>query len=154
MSKYWYSRSFLSLSHTRQVNPFLTQPLFLESEHGLPYYRHGRIEGRVRTTVRGELVFYHMKRLFGFRFAPFMFSDLCLLQPKNEPLKNTNGFTAFGGGIRSRNENLVFGTMELRGFVFPRVIEGAKSWKVELSTKLKFKYNGSFIRRPDFVVSN
>jgi hypothetical protein len=154
MSKYWYSRSFLSLSYTRQVNPFLTQPLFLESEHGLPYYRNGRIEGRARTTVRGEQVFYHMKRFLGFRFAPFAFADLCLLQPRNEPLKNTNGFTAFGGGIRSRNENLVFGTMELRGFVFPRVIGGAKNWKVELSTKLKFKYSGSFIRRPDFVVSN
>jgi hypothetical protein len=154
MSKYWYSRSFLSLSYTRQVNPFLTQPLFLESEHGLPYYRNGRIEGRARTTVRGEQVFYHMKRFLGFRFAPFAFADLCLLQPRNEPLKNTNGFTAFGGGIRSRNENLVFGTMELRGFVFPRVIGGAKNWKVELSTKLKFKYSGSFIRRPDFVVAN
>ena len=98
---------------------------------------------------------YNMKKLFGFRFAPFMFTDLCLLQPMNEPVKNTNGYTELGGGVRTRNENLVFGTIELRGFWFPRVVfEGSKNWKVELSTKLIFKYSSSFTGRPDFVVSN
>ncbi len=154
LNPFWYNRLFLSLSYTRQMNSNLNVPLFLEAEHGLPYYRNGRIEGRARTTARFESAFYHMRRYLGFRFTPFVFSDLCLLQPMNEPLKNTNGFTAVGGGVRTRNENLVFGTIELRGFFFPRVTEGARNWKVEVTTKLRFKYSSDFIRRPDFVVYN
>lgn len=154
MNPYWYNRHYFSLSYTRQIKPYLNQPLFLQSEYGLPYFRNGIIEGRTRTTARIESVFYNMKKLLGFRFAPFIFSDLSLLQPLNEPIKKTNGYTAFGGGVRTRNENLIFGTIELRGFIFPRVNEGIKNWKVDISTKLKFKYNSSFIRRPDFVVSN
>jgi hypothetical protein len=95
-----------------------------------------------------------MKKIFGFRLAPFAFSDLSLIQPLDQSVKNTNGFPALGGGIRTRNENLVFGTMELRGYLFPRVVDGMKSWRLELSTKLQFKYNSSFIRRPDFVRPN
>ena len=154
MNPYWYNRHYFSLSYSRQINPFLNQPLFLTAEYGLPYYRNGIIEGRARTTARLESVFYNMKKLLGFRFAPFMFTDVCLLQPLNEPVKNTNGYSAFGGGVRTRNENLIFGTIELRGFFFPRVTEGIKNWKIELSTRLRYKYNSSFIRRPDFVVYN
>ncbi len=154
LSPFWYNRMFFSLSYTRQINPFLNVPLFLEAEHGLPYYRNGVIEGRARTTARFESAFFYMRRYLGFRFAPFVFTDLCLLQPYNEPLKNSNGYSAVGGGIRTRNENLVFGTIELRGFFFPRITDGAKNWKVEMTTKLRFKYSSSFIRRPDFVVSN
>ena len=154
MNAYWYNRHYFSLSYTRQMKPFLNQPLFLQSEYGLPYFRSGVIEGRTRTTARVESVFYNMKKLFGFRFAPFVFSDLSLLQPLNEPVSKTNGYSAFGGGVRSRNENLIFGTIELRGYIFPRVTEGIKNWKIDISTKLKFKYNSTFIRRPDFVLSN
>lgn len=154
LSPFWYNRNFFSLSYTRQINPFLNVPLFLEAEHGLPYYRNGVIEGRARATARAEAAFFQMRRYLGFRFAPFIFTDISLMQPMNEPLKNSNGYSAIGGGVRTRNENLVFGTIELRGFFFPRKTEGVKNWKVELTTKLRFKYSSDFIRRPDFVVSN
>jgi hypothetical protein len=59
-----------------------------------------------------------------------------------------------GGGFRTRNENLVFGTIEVKGYLFPRVNEGTKNWRLEFSTNIRFKYNSSFIRRPDFVSPN
>ena len=154
LDKYWYNRNFLSVSYTRQVTPRLNEPLFLDSEFGLPYYHRGLLEGQMRTSVKMESVFYHMKKILGFRFAPFAFTDLALLQPQGKSLKKTIGYPALGAGVRTRNENLVFGTMELRGYYLPRPLDGMKNWKIEVSTKLQFKYNSNFIRRPDFVSPN
>lgn len=154
LTPFWYNRNYLGFSYTQQIKPFLNEPLFIRSAFGLPYFRNGSIEGNMRTTVKMESVFYNLKKIFGFRVAPFVFSDLSLIQPLHESPKKINGYPAFGGGIRTRNENLVFGTMELKGFVFPRVFDGMKNWKVELSTKLLFKFNSTFIRRPDFINPN
>ncbi|MFZ4771322.1 MAG: hypothetical protein ACOYLO_14155 [Ferruginibacter sp.] len=154
INRHWYNRSFMGLSYTRQIEKYLNEPLFLRSEFGLPSMRSSFLEGESRTSVSFESVFYNMKKLVGFRFAPFVFGNLCLLQPLNEPKKNTKGYQSLGAGIRSRNENLVFGTMELKGYFFPRVPDGMKNWRVDLTTKLLFKYNSSFIRRPDFVSPN
>ncbi len=150
----WYNRSFIGASYTRQLKTFLNEPLFLQSDFGLPYLRNTFIEGSRRATFNFETVFFNMQKFFGFRLAPFAFGSLSLMQPLNEGLKKTNGYPALGGGIRTRNENLVLGTVELKGYLFPRVPDGITNWKVELSTKVLFKYNSSFIRRPDFVRPN
>ncbi len=150
----WYNRSFMGISHTRQLKTFLNEPLFLQSEFGLPFFRGELVEGQRRTTFKVESVFFNMQKIAGFRLAPFVFSDLSLIQPFNQPVSKSIGYPALGGGLRTRNENLVFGTVELRGYVFPRVTPGMQNWKVELSTKLLFKYNSSFIRKPDFVRPN
>jgi len=59
-----------------------------------------------------------------------------------------------GGGVKSRNENLVFGTMELRMFYFPRVIAGMNRFRIDFSTDLRFRFVSQFIRRPDFMSVN
>ena len=151
----WYNRNFMSLSFTRQINPFLNQPLFIQSAYGLPYVRNGLVEGETRTTIKMESVFYNLKKIAGFRFAPFVFTDICLIQFQDELFKQTNGYPALGAGLRSRNENLVFGTIELKGYLFPRVPDPTmKNWRVELNTNLRFKFNSDFIKRPEFVTPN
>jgi len=69
-------------------------------------------------------------------------------------LRKSDLYSALGGGIRTRNENLVFGTIELKGYYFPRTNGDMKGWKVEVSSNIRFKYISTFIRRPDFVKAN
>ncbi len=154
ISSFWRNRNFISLSYTRQFNSILNGPLLLESDYGLPYFSNNRDVSDARATIKFESVFYHLKKFFGFRFAPFVFTDMSLLKPINKSTQQTKGFTALGAGLRTRNENLVFGTVELKGYVFPRVYEGMRGWKIEMSTNIRFKYNSSFIRRPDFIIPN
>ncbi len=133
----------------------MNSPLFLESEFGLPYYRNGNIEADSRSTLRAESVFYNLHKFLGFRFAPFVFGGVSLIGPVKDLQNKTRDFTAFGGGLRTRNENLIFGTIEVKGYVFTRkTYPEMKNWRIEFSTNLKFKYNSSFIKRPDFVVTN
>lgn len=154
LNKKWRNRNFLSLNYTRQFKNILSAPLLLQSGYGLPYFNNSSDFGDTRSTIKFESVFFNLKKYLGFRFAPFIFSDIILLKPSLMPIEQTKGFTAVGGGLRTRNENLIFGTVELKGYIFPRVYDGMKGWKLELSTNIRFKYNSSFIRRPDFISPN
>jgi hypothetical protein len=150
----WSNRNFLSFNFTKQFNNVLSPPLFLESIFGLPYFRNSIDIADTRLTLKMESVFFNMRKFFGFRFAPFVFTDMIFLKPRGLQIDRTNGYTALGGGLRTRNENLTFGTVELRSYFFPRVNDGMKKWRVEVGTNLKFRYNSSFIRRPDFISAN
>ncbi len=150
----WYSRKFVSFSYTKQVNPKLNEPLFLNNDFGLPYFANGDIHAEERTTLKLEFVYYNLTRILGFRFAPFMFGEASLLKPVKMTFPKSDLFSAFGAGIRARNENLVFGTIELRGFYFPRINEGMKNWKVDVTSKLRIKYNSNFIKKPAFINAN
>ena len=152
----WRNRNFLAFNFAKQLkfNSLLNRSLNLLSNYGQPNYRGTSIETDTRATLKAETVFFNLKKFYGFRFAPFAFTDLSLLKPFNDAFNKSIGYSTLGGGVRVRNENLVFGTIELKGFYFPRKEEGFKNWRVEVASKLRFNFNTSFIRRPEFVSPN
>lgn len=154
VSDLWRNRNFVSAYLSRQLKPKLNEPLFISSNYGLPYFKNGQLRADTRATFKIESVFYNLSKIAGFRVAPFIFSDVSFLKPLESDFNKIKGYSAFGGGFRTRNENLIFGTIEVRAYLFPRPVPEMKNWKVELSTNLKFKYNSSFIKRPEFVVAN
>ena len=154
MTARWYRRTFFTTGISAQANPRLNSPLFLNSIYGLPYFDNGSIQADMRASVKGETVFYNTHKILGFRLAPFVFGDLSLLKPVKMGLRKSDIFSAVGGGVRTRNENLVFGTIELRAYYFPRTNGDMKTWKVELNSNIRFKYKSSFISRPDFIIAN
>ncbi len=154
----WYRRYFFSGSIAKQYSPALEQSLQLRSPNGLPYFgfgyddRYGKAD--FRSTLKSEMVFYHTRKYLGFGVAPFAFADLTLLKPVNRGLSSSNLFSGLGGGFRLRNENLLFGTIEARFAWFPRVLPGMNQVWIKFNTNLRYKYNSSFVRRPDFVSPN
>ncbi|MBL0056348.1 MAG: hypothetical protein IPP31_09140 [Chitinophagaceae bacterium] len=150
----WYHRFFLNTSLTAQANPYLNTPLFLNSEYGMTYMNNESITADLRASWKAETVFYNMKKILGFRLAPFAFADLSLVKPMKLGLEKSDFFSALGGGIRTRNENLVFGTIELKGYYFPRTNGDMRNWKVELNSNIRFRYKSGFIRRPDLIIAN
>lgn len=154
MSSNWYNRVFIGSGISIQANPVLNTPLFLNSDFGLPYFSNGTLSSHLRATAKAESVFYNTTKILGFRFAPFIFGDVILVKPSKDNLKHSDIFTAIGGGVRTRNENLVFGTIELKGYYFPRVNGEMKNWKIELNSNIRFKFISTFINRPNFVMAN
>ena len=150
----WYNRLFMSTGITAQANPVLNVPLYLNNNFGLPYFSNGTLKSDLRATVKVESVFYNTTKILGFRFAPFVFTDAVLLKPARMNLNHSDVFTAVGGGVRTRNENLVFGTIELRTYYFPRLNGNMNHWKIELNSNIRFRFRSSFISRPDFVNAN
>jgi hypothetical protein len=154
LGKRWKQRTFISAGITTQIRKQLAEPLFLESQYGLPEYQNIFLGGDHRLTLKAETVMFNNWRLLNFRFAPFVFGNASLLTPVGEPLIKTKFYNSLGAGMRTRNESLVFGTLELRGFFFPNKNFDGSYWRVEFNTNVRFKYNSNFIRRPQFIVVN
>lgn len=150
----WRQRTFVTAGVATQLKRQLNEPLLLESQYGLPEYENINLGGNLRFSVKAESVFYSNWSLFSFRFAPFVFGNATLLTPEDRPLLKTNLYNTVGAGIRSRNESLIFGTLELRGYYFPDRNFNGDSFRVEFGTNIRFKYNSQLVRRPQFIVVN
>lgn len=150
----WFVRHFLSGSITQQVKTVLNEPLRLSSIYGIPMLDNNNIEAATRLSVNGESVFYNTWKFFGFSFAPFAFANVSYLKSIGGNVFKGDVFTAVGSGIRTRNENLIFGTIELKAYYFPRSGISTNPWNVTFNTNLRFKYNSQFIKRPDLAAVN
>ncbi len=162
----WFRRFFLTGGIARQFSPQLEEPLKLRSAFGLPYFKYTYDSTDLglpvktydssdfRLSLKTEMVFYHTRKFWGFRFAPFAFGDIALLKPVHESFSRSDLFGAIGAGVRTRNENLIFGTIEMRCFYFPRILPGMNHFWIKFNTNLRFRYNSTFIRQPDFVTPN
>ncbi len=151
----WKERSFLNASITGQVNKVLNAPLSLESSFGLPEYRNsGTVGGVLRSTIKGESVFFSPYNFINFHFAAFVFGNVSMLTPPEEALGKSDIYSSLGAGIRTRNESLIFGTFEIKVFYFPRKNFYNESWRFETSTNIKFKYNNQLIKRPEIINVN
>lgn len=156
----WSRRFFFNGSFAKQFSQRLNAPLELISNYGLPSFSVPKDSnyipprGDLRITTKTEIVFYHTKKYLGFGFAPFGFADAMLLKGKGQSFGKSDVYTGLGGGFRLRNENLLFGTIECRLSYFPRTIPGMNSFKIKFNTNLRYKYNNSLVRRPDFVSPN
>jgi len=152
----WKQRFFLNFDLAQQVNTVFNQPLFANSQFGLPEYgneviNNENVGGTLRSTVKAESEFFSPWSLAAFRFAPFVFSNLSVFSPYNY---STKVLSSVGGGIRTRNESLVFGTIELRGFYFPEKNFYNKRFRLSISTNVIFKYNSQLVKKPDFIQIN
>ncbi|MES2005918.1 MAG: hypothetical protein V4450_15475 [Bacteroidota bacterium] len=152
----WYLRHFLSGSLTQLIKNVLNDPLRLSSDYGIPQLNNPLLKAGTRATFNCESVFYNTWKFVGFSFAPFAFSQVTYLRAFGNYIENGDVYAAVGGGVRTRNENLVFGTMELKAYYYPRT-KGTLSinqWNITFNTDLRFRYISQLIKRPDFAVVN
>lgn len=147
----WRQRLFLSLTASHQIKPLLNEPLFINSQFGIPEYGRDFTGGNTRITSKAESVFFSPWSIAEFKFAPLLSVNITAFSPVDERLKL---YSSFGAGIRTRNESLIFGTIELKGNFFPRGNFVGEKVNVELSTNVSFKYKSQFLNKPDFIEVN
>lgn len=150
----WFVRHFLNGSFAQLLNTSLNETLQLSSDFGIPNINNTLLPNTTRATLNGETVFYSTWKLAGFRFAPFSFVYLTYLKQLGLPLIQGDYYSAVGAGLRSRNENLVFGTMQLKIYYYPRFTGNMSPWYVGFSTNVRFRYNIQLIKRPEFITVN
>lgn len=147
-------RQYINFSYTRQFDRVGVDPLTIDNVFGLRYFTGDSTYGDQRVTLHSETTFFINYKLLGFKFAPFVFGDLSLLTPQNESIYKSNLYDGIGAGIRARNENLVFNTIELRMVYFPHKTEQNQTFKLLFTTGLQFRFNNTYVRQPDVVYLN
>lgn len=122
--------------------------------YGIEGFRADSLLGTKRLHARYEMIFFTNWKILGFKLAPIVFTDVAFIAPKSKLLFYDKPYAGLGTGIRTRNENLVFGTIEFKFFYYPHTVENISTFKVSVNSNLRIKYSGSFVRPPSFIVYN
>jgi len=110
-------RNFVYLNYSRGFGRYTNEYLRFSTENGFSGFRNDSINGNQRLSVSIESVLFSPLNIYGFRFAFFGFADLSLLS-QTSALYNYS-LSSIGLGIRIRNDNLIFNTLQIRFAFFP-----------------------------------
>jgi hypothetical protein len=155
----YYTRALnVSRSKLRSVASVGFSQLFNRATNHYLNVRKNEVRGISADTLNGtqrfsahvETVLYAPRSILGFRFAPFVAVDWASLDCINCERHRPNIF-GFNAGLRTRNENLIFGTMELRFIYIPDDGTGDSQFKIEFRQNLRVKSTGSFADKPRIV---
>jgi len=147
-------RQIINLSFTQTLKNKYNEALRINSIYGIPQLNREQIKGGTRISGNWETVLYNNRPILGFKSAPFVFGNLTYIRTLGDPILKGDIYTAIGTGMRVRNENLVFGTIELKGFYFPRTNQQLSPWNFSLITNLRYKYNSNIVEKPNYVEIN
>ncbi len=154
---FWNStkiRQYINTSYTHLYNRVTYAPLRLDNPYGLRGFLSDSAYGTRRLSVQLETEFYLRFRVLGFQFAPFPYGDLSLLTPENAPFSRSSLYSSIGGGVRARNENLIFETIELRAYFFPVAPTNMRGFKIILNSNIQYRYSSNYINAPDLMQLN
>ena len=147
-------RQYLQYSYTRLFNRVIYDPLQINNPFGLRNFRADTLQGSQRISMYAESLFFAKLKLFGFQLAPFGFGAATLLTGKDNNFKRSDIYTGIGGGLRTRNVNLVFGTMEVKFIYFPRKAQDMNAFQISFNGNIRFRYNTNYVRSPDIIQLN
>jgi hypothetical protein len=147
----WGVRHFAEASFTQLYQRTIKNPLDINNGNGIAGVVADSLRGDSRLRARIQVTVFTPLKLAGFRFALTPQLDYATLAASHRHLADAPLFRGYSLGIRTRNENLVFNTVELRGYFYPRTVEGMNSTMVEIRSNLRIKYPTSLVRPPATV---
>jgi hypothetical protein len=144
-------RNFLYFEYTRGIDRNLDEHLLYNTENGFSGFRNDSICGTQRISVSVESVLFLPSSFYGIKFAIFGFADFAFLSGTNTPAGLTNTLTGLGLGIRLRNDNLVFNTLQVRIGFFPNPPEYSRINHVLISGEQLLKPPGFDTPPPEII---
>jgi hypothetical protein len=126
-------RNFIYLDYTRGFGRYADECLRFKSDNGFTGFKNDSINGTQRLSVSLESVMFSPVNFYGFRFAFFGFTDFSFLSGTTERLGNGYTLSSLGIGVRIRNDNLVFNTLQIRFGYFPNPPQYSRITSVNVS---------------------
>lgn len=113
------ARQFVTLNYTFGINRFDEEFLLLSNPDGIRGFGSHLGKGQQRLTLKVENVFFQNTAYYNFKSAFFTFFDLGLIGSANKVIFADDYYAGIGIGLRIRNENLIFKTIQLRLAFYP-----------------------------------
>jgi hypothetical protein len=112
-------RNFINVDYTRGFDRYSDEFLELIHNNGFTGFKNDSVKGSQRLHIGLESVLFSPVDYYGFKFAFFGFADLSYLSGTNEVMGNGFTLTSIGLGIRIRNDNTAFSTLQVRLAFYP-----------------------------------
>jgi len=145
-------RNYITTSYTQLVNHRVIDWLKIDKDE-IPGFKSDSLDADKRFAVHAETIVFTPRSILGFRFAPFGSVDMvavnCVACVNNNDL-----YWGYSAGIRTRNENLIFGTMEAKFTYLPEDQYGNSKFVFGFKQNLQIKNTVSFVKSPALVSYN
>ena len=144
----YYYRQFVDINYTSGINRYAEERLTINDKYGIRGLRSDSLTGIRRLAVKMETVAFSPYYLYGFRFVFFAFADLGVIDFGNIHFTDNRLYSGLGLGIRLRNENLVFNTLQIRLAYYPILPKGTTYQTIVLSGEKQFSPYNFLPRKP------
>lgn len=129
-------------------NQHIKRGFNIRDANGLVGFRPDSLIGLQRIRLSGETTVFTPWRVLGFRMAPIARIDMALIKVGSSLFRSKNFFTGISLGLRARNENLIFNTIEARAFYYPVVVEDLGHFRFSLTSNFRIKYPTNLVNKP------
>ncbi|NOT76054.1 MAG: hypothetical protein HOP08_14100 [Cyclobacteriaceae bacterium] len=152
-----YEKGSLKIRHQMEVgfamlfNQNIKRGIDVRDVNGILGFSPDSLVGTKRFTISQEAVIFTSSKILGFRLAPVARIDMALINRNVDLIRSENFFTGISAGIRARNENLIFNTIEARVFFYPRVVERIQHLSFSIGTNIRIKYPNTLVTAPSTV---
>jgi len=113
------ARQFIKMNYTMGINRYEIENLLLINSDGIRGFGSRIGKGQQRLTLNIENVFFQKRSILNFQSALFSFFDVGIIGPADQSIFKQNYYAGIGVGLRIRNENLIFKTIQLRLAFYP-----------------------------------
>lgn len=153
-------RHFAKVRYTWGINRFGYESINLNNDNGIRGFSTSQMMGNQRITINSEGILFLPKALLGFHFALLSFVDVAWLGsrtsptiflPSNKPIIAPQSWVLGTGlGLRFRNENFIFKTVELRLTYYPANPTDVNLFNISIATNLALKIR-DFVGKPSLL---
>ena len=143
-------RNFIEFDYMKGLNQPVYRYIDLDNMQNVRGFDDAKARGQQRLVINFESVAYTPWDLIGFRFAMFGFFDIGFIGKANSNIFKDKSYMGFGAGVRMRNENLVFKTIQLKVTYYPD-IDGKAKISLSLSGKPDLNLPGFDVKYPETI---
>ncbi len=143
-------RNFIEFDYMKGLNQPDYQYIDLHNMQNVRGFDDTKARGQQRLVINLESVAYTPWDLMGFRFAMFGFFDIGFIGKANSNIFFDKNYIGVGAGVRMRNDNLVFKTIQLKVSYFPD-IDGNDKISLSLSGKPDLSLPGFDVKCPETI---
>ena len=144
-------RQFVQIDYMTGLKRFGNEKIYLKNDLGLRGMHSNELIGNRRLSINSELVVFQKKAIADFQVALFGFYDCGFIGSKNKLILSQKFYSGFGFGIRLRNENLVFRTLQLRLGFYPNYPSDAHFLEVYFAEMNTTKFPSFQPREPEVL---
>ncbi len=144
----WKFRQFITINYTRGLDRFTEEFIDIRDRNGIRGLTSHTLRGSQRFLINFETVSFTPLEVLNFRFALFGFYDLGFINSGDKNIFKSKSQQGFGLGLRVRNDNLTFKTIEIRLAFYPDAPIGLDNFDLDFSGRSGFRFSDFLIGRP------
>jgi len=145
-------RGLLSAEYTQIFDRTVDDWLKVPNKY-IPGFSADSVISDSRLSMSLQTVLYTPRAILGFRMAPFTQIDIVSINCDLCDYRQ-NTYLGLSAGLRTRNENLIFGTIELKATYIPKDEYGQSKFVFGFKQNLRVKNTGLFATEPTLIRYN